>query len=76
MLKQWGVLSPTLFCIYFDELLGRLDKTGVVCHVGSFSYVAIGYANDIILLSPSISGLQTLVDTADNFSSEYGVTFN
>ena len=47
--KQGGVLSPTLFCIYFDELLGRLEKTGVGCHVGSFSCAAIGYADDIIL---------------------------
>ena len=68
------MLSPTLFCIYFDKLLGRLDKTGVGCHVGSFSYAAIGYADVIILLSSSISGLQTFVDTADNFASEYGVT--
>ena len=44
--------------------------------VCSLSYAAIGYADDINLLSPSISGLQTLVDTADNCTSEYGVTFN
>ena len=30
--KQGGVLSPTLFCIYFDELLRRLRETDVGCH--------------------------------------------
>ena len=28
------------------------------------------------LSCPSISGLQTLVDIADNFASQYGATFN
>ena len=32
--KQGGVLSPTLFCIYFDELLRRLRETDVGCHIG------------------------------------------
>ena len=43
--KQGGVLSPTLFCIYFDELLRRLRETDVGCHVGHMSYAAFGYAH-------------------------------
>ena len=74
--KQGGVLSPTLFCIYFDELLRRLRETDVGCHVGHMSYAAFGYADDLLLLSPSIHGLETLVKTSESFASEYGVTFN
>ena len=74
-LKQ-GVLSPTLFCIYFDELLRRLAKSGIGCHVGHLSYAAIGYADDVILLSPSIHGLEDLVTICEQSASEYGVTFN
>ena len=59
--KQGGVLSPTLFCIYFDELLRRLAKSGIGCQVGHLSYAAIGYADYVILLSPSIHGLEDLV---------------
>ena len=61
--KQGGVLSPTLFCIYFDELLRRLRETDVGCHVGHMSYAAFGYADDLLLLSPSIHGLEMLVKT-------------
>ncbi len=32
--KQGGVLSPHLFIIYLDELLGRLKHSGVGCHIG------------------------------------------
>ena len=74
--KQGGVLSPTLFCIYFDELLRRLRETDVGCHVGHMSYAAFGYADDLLLLSPSIHGLEILVKTSEPFASEYGVTFN
>ena len=74
--KQGGVLSPTLFCIYFDELLRRLQETDVGCHVGHMSYAAFGYADDLLLLSPSIHGLEILVKTSESFASEYGVTFN
>ena len=66
--KQGGVLSPTLFCIYFDELLRRLEGTGVGCHIGHMSYASFGYADDIILLSPSICGLEILVKTAETFN--------
>ena len=31
------------------------------CHVGHMSYEAFGYADDLLLLSPSIRGLEILV---------------
>ena len=68
--KQGGVLSPTLFCIYFDELLRRLRETDVGCHVGHMSYSAFGYADDLVLLSPSIHGIEILVKTSESFASE------
>ena len=74
--KQRGVLSPALFCIYFDELLRRLRETDVGCHVAHMSYAAFGYADDLLLLSPSIHDIEMLVKTSESFASEYGVTFN
>ena len=46
------------------------------CHVGHMSYAAFGYADYLLLLSPSIHGLEILVKTSAFFASEYGVTFN
>ena len=46
------------------------------CHVGHMSNAAFGYADDLLLLSPSIHGLEILVKTSESFASEYGVTFN
>ena len=74
--KQGGVLSPILFCVYLDELLKRLERTGVGCFIGHHFFGSVGYADDVKLLSPSITGLQTLVNTCEQFSQEYDVTFN
>ena len=32
--KQGGVLSPILFCVYIDNLLMSLKKNDIGCHVG------------------------------------------
>ena len=40
------------------------------------SYAAFGYADDLLLLSPIIHGLEMLVKTSESFASGYGVTFN
>ena len=31
--KQGGVISPVLFCTYFDNLLVKLFEAGVGCHI-------------------------------------------
>ena len=36
--KQGGVLSATLFCIYMDELISRLEHSGIGCYVGNEYY--------------------------------------
>ena len=39
--KQGGVLSPILFCLYMNVLLDRLSKSGVGCFVGNHSSGAL-----------------------------------
>ena len=74
--KQGGVLSPILFCVYFDELLKRLESSGMGCDIGHHFYGCVGYADDVKLLYPSINGLQSMINVCENFADEYDVTFN
>ena len=74
--KQGGVLSPVLFCIYMDELIGRLKKSGLGCHIGNQFYGGFGYADDLKVLCPTIGGLQKMVNICEEFGKEYDVTFN
>ena len=65
--KQGGVLSATLFCIYMDELISRLEHSGIGCYIGNEYYGYISYADDL-KLCPSINGLQKMLDICDVFS--------
>ena len=55
-------MSPLLFGIYIDELLLELKASKVGCHVGSYYCGAFGYADDIILLCPSITGIEQMIN--------------
>ncbi len=55
--KQGGVLSPILFSVYIDGVLGRLKESGIGCHIGNRYVGGMGYADDINLLFPSLNGM-------------------
>ena len=74
--KQGGILSPILFTVYFDELLHRLQRTGIGCHVGDVYSGALCYADDLTLLCPSLRGLNTMLQICADFADEYSVAFN
>ena len=54
--KQGGVLSFILFNIYIDKLLLELNGSDYGCHINNTFVGALGYADDVTLLSPSIRG--------------------
>ena len=41
--RQGSVLSPGFFSVYIDELLVKLRKSGVGCHIGGRFFGAAGY---------------------------------
>ena len=60
--RQGAVLSPSLFSLYINKLLISLESSGFGCNIGNYFYGASAYADDIILLSPTRSGLQGMFD--------------
>ena len=74
--RQGGVLSPVLFSIYLDELLLKLESTGVGCFWNSHYAGALAYADDIVLLAPSASALRTLLATCESYGTCLGLHFN
>ena len=74
--KQDGVLSPILFNVYMDELLSKLKNCGCGCYIGNVFVGALGYADDVTLLSPTVSGMNLMLDICEKFGEEYDVSFN
>ena len=60
--RQGGVLSPVLFNIYLDEVIAVALRSGVGCHIGIINVAILVYADDILLLAPTVSSLQLLLD--------------
>jgi len=50
--KQGGIISPIMFCVYIDELLLSLAKSEVGCCIGNWFVGVLAYADDIVLLAP------------------------
>ena len=76
-LKQGCPLSPTLFGLYIDEIFDYIlraggqgsDLAGTPVHI-------MLYADDIVLISVSLEGLQRHLGALDDFCIQRGLTVN
>jgi hypothetical protein len=74
--KQGGVLSPILFNLYIGELVEKLSKTETGCHIGHIFMGAFAYADDVILLSPTLGALKKMLKVCNAYSVEFKIKFN
>jgi hypothetical protein len=74
--RQGAVLSPFLFNIYMEELISSIKHEGKGCYVGSDYYGVLVYADDILLLSPSLKALQCMLNKCAEFGTKTGLQFN
>jgi hypothetical protein len=74
--RQGSVLSPSLFSVYMDNLLSCLRKSGVGCYVGGVFAGAVGYADDLLLLAPSRSGMQKMLEICEEYAMENNLQFS
>ena len=74
--KQGAVLSPILFTMYIDGLFYELKRTCVGCHINQEFAGAFGYADDIVLLSPSLDALKHSITICENYAKRFHILFN
>jgi exonuclease III len=74
--RQGGVVSPALFSLYVDDMLRCLNAQRVGCFLNNHPMQAVCYADDLVLMAPSRSALQQLVDVASGLATGIGITFN
>lgn len=64
--RQGGVLSPYLFALFIDDVIGSVARTNFGCKFRFINISIVLYADDILLLAPSIYSLQTLLTICEN----------
>ena len=74
--KQGAVISAILFCIYIDDLIKELRRKGDGCWINDSFVGVIIYADDIALLSPSLDGLQNMINTCAKYATKHNLTFS
>lgn len=74
--RQGGLTSPTLFNIYVDQLIGELGSTMVGCSIDGTMVNNISYADDMVLLSPSVSALRKLLRVCEEYAESHGLVYN
>jgi len=74
--KQGGVISPVLFCLYIDKLMRLLHDSGVGCYIGEVFLGALAYADDLVLMAPTPAAMRHLLILCDNFAINYDIVFN
>ena len=61
--RQGGILSPVLFNFYVKGCIEDIINQEVGCKIGLVRWNVLAYADDIVLMAPSLNGLQKLIDT-------------
>ncbi|XP_064096293.1 uncharacterized protein LOC135208075 [Macrobrachium nipponense] len=74
-LRQWGILSPYLFNTYPDALNVKLNSLLIGCTVNETTINNRCYADDMVLISPSVQGLQRLIDTCRQYAEEFDILY-
>ena len=74
--RQGGVLSPCFYCLYVDALISQLENLKVGCYILEVFMAAFLYADDMALISPSVKGLQILLDKCSEFCNEWDICLN
>jgi len=62
--------------VFINCFITRLRDLGVGCCISSISLVCILYAYDILVLSPTVSGLQNMLDKYAEVTSILSLEFN
>jgi hypothetical protein len=74
--RQGSLLSPYLFSVYMRDVTDCVVNSRLGCHVGGMPACIILYADDIVVLAPTWSAQQKLLNLCFDAVNCLGMTFN
>ena len=75
-IHQGGLSSPMLFNLFYQNLISELNSLNIGIIINNQRYNALCYADDILLISTTVTGLQKLIDKAVSHITKKGLKFN
>ena len=68
-IRQGGLSSPFLFNLFYQDLINELSECtgGIIIYKQSFNVFC--YADDLMLASLTVTGLQTMINVANRYST-------
>ena len=74
--RQGGILSPGLFNLYVNFISDKLNQLDIGCSLNSVCINHLVYADDLCLVSPSLSGLRDLLLVCETAGDYLSIKFN
>ena len=74
--RQGGLTSSMLFNIFYKDMIDELSCMNGGISICSEKFNVFCYADDILLASTTVTGLQHLISHANNYITKYGLRFN
>ena len=74
--RQGGVLSAILYCLYVDGLFKELRNSGYGCWVNGNFHGIFGYSDDNMLLAPTVHALQEMLKICEKYANEHNLRFS
>jgi hypothetical protein len=74
--RQGGVVSPKLFSIYMDGLIGRIESLNVGVDIGAAKVDVLLYADDVVLVCRTRRELQIALDETEKYGKLNDMKFN
>ena len=74
--RKGGVLSPDFYGLYVDDLIKLLEASGAGCHFVEKFTAALMYADDTVILAPSLKSLQRLLQICEQYCLDWDIKLN
>ena len=74
--RQGAVLSPILYCFYMNDLFEILRNSRSGCKIANLFAGVFGYADDLLMISPSRSGLQDMINITEKYARDHKIGFS
>jgi hypothetical protein len=75
-IRQGGILSPKFFALYIDGVVKRINEQKIGCYMRYLCVNILLYADDILILAPTVECLQKLFLICETELNNLGMNIN